>query len=120
MSSSPTRLSSLVASHQNLLNNWPEPSLPEGQVGTRHKLFGAKDENPDNSLSQDPLDWKVLKTLTGEERKKQIIARANYFTQIYPPHYVLGVTVISKIDEARAEGKFSLEKPLQPLAMDKK
>ncbi|KAE9380690.1 hypothetical protein N431DRAFT_459612 [Stipitochalara longipes BDJ] len=108
------------------IEKWPKRSKPHenGKIYS-HRYVGPYDENPDERISQDPLDWRVVSKMPKEERKRHIIARANFFTQTIPtllrvPAQVFVEGWIKYASLGERGGSFSTNKPLHPLQVDRK
>lgn len=100
---------------------WPPPSLPQAGGHAHiasHPYVGHYGETPDNSQSHDSLHPETLKSTTKEQRKKLIVARANYLTQCaYGARLDLSLNLSACIDNAKAEKRCSLQKPDKVLEM---
>jgi hypothetical protein len=106
--------------YQDMIAKWPRAGEPG--KGVCHQYAGSHDKNPDDHISQDPLDWKVVKSMSKEERKRHIVARANFYSQAFPTliklsndHFIEHLL----IEEANKAGRFSLTKPPQPMRVNK-
>ena len=108
-----------------MIDNWPQRS-PAGEPGkiVPHQYVGSHDKHPDVRISQDPLDWKVLKSMSKEERKRYIVARANFYSQTVPalirlPNQLYIEDVL--IDgSANTKDRWIMTKPPRPIIADKR
>ena len=109
--------------YQDMIDRWPLRS-PAGKPGKRvpHQYAGWHDKDLDDRISQDPLDWKVVKSMSKEERKRHIVARANFYFQAFPALIKLsnhGLIEDTLIEDANKAGRFGLTKPPQPMRVNK-
>jgi hypothetical protein len=111
--------------YQDMIDKWPlrSPAVSAGESGESvpHQYAGSYDKQPDGRISQDPLDWKVVKSMSKEERKLHIVARANFYSQTVPALIRLACRSLIEtlIEDANRAGRVSMTKPPQPIRVNK-
>ncbi|KAN0120065.1 hypothetical protein V8E51_002273 [Hyaloscypha variabilis] len=106
---------------QETIDNWPPSSVAHdnGKIHP-HEYYGVSAANPDKNVSQEPLNWRVVSKLPPEERKRQIVARMNFFTQASPwafrlPQWAFDFFIKRALDA----GKITMAKPPRTIKLDR-
>ncbi|KAK0113898.1 hypothetical protein ONS96_014748 [Cadophora gregata f. sp. sojae] len=83
----------------------------------RH-LVGTMNLNPYFGINLNPLDWKTLLRMNVEDREREIVTRANFYTWGRPLLRAMSRALMEAINIALENGDVSFEKPREAKQLD--
>jgi hypothetical protein len=92
-----------------------ERSNPSRWTGSVY--VGLRDPHPDIGLRKEPLELTELELMSDDERRQNIVRRANYYLQISPGPGGLSLGALNAHHDAQNQGPFSGEKKDPALAL---
>jgi hypothetical protein len=95
-----------------------EEELRNPSLWDSPRYVGLCDPHPDTGLRKLPLDFTELQSMSDDQKRQNIVRRANYYLQVYTPPGIYSDGAFRAHRNAQTQGPFSGNREDPALALD--